>query len=111
MTVNLFSQVSSLLLLPHCYFCADSELETGYAGRNASLNSIAQRPGYDSQILVAGGFASAGSLPCQSICLWDTEKLQWSGLGGGLQGVVGAMDFAGVSRFFPSPCKQSELTL
>ncbi|GAA5977101.1 hypothetical protein JCM5350_003219 [Sporobolomyces pararoseus] len=68
---------------------------SGYAGSNATLNVIAKRPGYDSQILVAGAFASAGSLPCQSVCLWDTGKLQWSSLGGGLQGVVGSIDFAG----------------
>ncbi|GAA5897776.1 Rax2p [Sporobolomyces salmoneus] len=68
---------------------------SGYAGNNATLNVIAQRPGYDSEILVAGAFASAGSLPCQSVCLWDTGKLQWSSLGGGLQGAVGSIDFAG----------------
>ncbi|GAA5919969.1 hypothetical protein JCM1841_004401 [Sporobolomyces salmonicolor] len=70
---------------------------SGYAGKNATLNVIAQRPGYDSQIVVAGGFASAGSLSCQSICLWDTSSLQWSAMGGGLQGVVGAIDFAGAN--------------
>lgn len=69
---------------------------TGYAGDNATVNVIAQRPGYASTIIVAGAFYSAGSLPCQSICLWDTSALQWSSLGGGLQGVVGAISFAGV---------------
>jgi len=86
-------------------------LTIGYAGRNATLNAIAQRPGYDSQILFAGGFASAGSLPCQSICLWDTGKLQWSGLGGGLQGVVGSIDFAGVSLACYSSLVVARLTL
>ncbi|GAA5934785.1 Rax2p [Sporobolomyces koalae] len=68
---------------------------SGYAGRNATLNMMAPRPGFESQIIIAGAFASAGSLPCQSICLWDTGKLQWSALGSGLQGAVGAIDFAG----------------
>ncbi|GAA6002971.1 hypothetical protein JCM10207_001925 [Rhodosporidiobolus poonsookiae] len=68
---------------------------TGYSGTNATVNIIAQRPGYDEQILVAGAFAQAGSLPCESVCLWDTKKLQWSNLAVGLQGVVGSIDFAG----------------
>ncbi|GAA6004226.1 Rax2p [Rhodotorula paludigena] len=68
---------------------------TGYSGSNATVNVIAQRPGYDDQILVAGAFSSAGSLSCQSVCLWDNKKLQWSSLATGLQGAVGAIDFAG----------------
>ncbi|GAA6032659.1 hypothetical protein JCM8097_004866 [Rhodosporidiobolus ruineniae] len=67
----------------------------GYSGTNATVTALAQRPGYDEQILVAGAFAQAGSLWCQSVCLWDTKKLQWASLGTGLQGVVGSIDFAG----------------
>ncbi|BGO92154.1 hypothetical protein NBRC10512v2_004420 [Rhodotorula toruloides] len=68
---------------------------SGWAGTNATVNAIAQRPGYDDQVIVAGAFASAGSLYCASVCLWDNKKLQWSSLATGLQGVVGAIDFAG----------------
>ncbi|GAA5891635.1 hypothetical protein JCM6882_006152 [Rhodosporidiobolus microsporus] len=67
----------------------------GYTGTNATVSAIAQRPGYDEQILVAGAFSQAGSLWCQSVCLWDTKDGQWSNLGPGLQGVVGGIDFAG----------------
>ncbi|GAA5926124.1 hypothetical protein JCM10213_007377 [Rhodosporidiobolus nylandii] len=66
-----------------------------YSGTNATVSVIAQRPGYDEQILVAGAFSYAGSLFCQSVCLWDSVKLQWSALATGLQGVVGSIDFAG----------------
>lgn len=69
---------------------------------NATVNAIAQRPGYDDQVIVAGAFASAGSLYCASVCLWDNKKLQWSSLATGLQGVVGAIDFAGVSSLILS---------
>ncbi|BGP40759.1 hypothetical protein JCM10449v2_004724 [Rhodotorula kratochvilovae] len=68
---------------------------TGYAGSNATVNVVTQRPGYDEQIIVAGAFSSAGSLYCPSVCLWDAGKLQWQALATGLQGVVGAVDFAG----------------
>ena len=68
----------------------------GYTGGNATVNVIRQRPGFDSTIIVAGSFGEAGSLTCQSICAWDTTTRQWSSFGGGLQGVVGAVDFAGV---------------
>ncbi|GAA5900213.1 hypothetical protein JCM8208_002052 [Rhodotorula glutinis] len=67
----------------------------GYAGTNATVNVITQRPGYDEQIVVAGAFSSAGSLYCPSVCLWNSDKLQWQALATGLQGVVGAVDFAG----------------
>ncbi|KAL8292370.1 hypothetical protein RQP46_001836 [Phenoliferia psychrophenolica] len=68
---------------------------SGYTGANATVNVVIQRPGFDSTIVVAGAFASAGSLACQSICSWDTKALQWSSLGSGLQGVVGSLAFTG----------------
>lgn len=78
----------------------DEDGVLGYTGSTATVSAIAQRPGYASQIIVAGSFATAGSLSCQSICSWDSEALQWSSLGTGLQGAVGAIAFAGVSFFF-----------
>ncbi|KAK4702801.1 hypothetical protein P7C70_g3422, partial [Phenoliferia sp. Uapishka_3] len=68
---------------------------TGYTGTNATVNVVAQRPGFDTEIVVAGAFASAGSLACQSICSWDTKAMQWTSFGSGLQGVVGAISFTG----------------
>jgi len=81
----------------------------GYAGANATVNVITQRPGYDEQIVVAGAFSSAGSLYCPSVCLWNSDKLQWQALATGLQGVVGAVDFAGV-RPPSSPCAPLSLS-
>ena len=57
---------------------------------------IVQRPGFESSVIVAGSFAAAGSLPCQSICAWDSNSFQWSPLGSGLQGTVGSVTFTGV---------------
>ncbi|GAA5987924.1 hypothetical protein JCM10908_007272 [Rhodotorula pacifica] len=73
---------------------------TGYAETNATVNVITQRPGSDNEVLVAGAFASAGPLYCASICLWDTKALQWSSLGAGLPGAVGAIDFAGANSAY-----------
>ena len=74
---------------------------TGYAETVPAVSVITQRPGYDNEVLVAGAFASAGPLYCASICLWDTKDLQWSSLGAGLPGAVGAVDFAGVCPVSP----------
>ncbi|KWU43966.1 hypothetical protein RHOSPDRAFT_5691, partial [Rhodotorula sp. JG-1b] len=73
---------------------------TGYAETVPAVSVITQRPGYDNEVLVAGAFASAGPLYCASICLWDTKDLQWSSLGAGLPGAVGAVDFAGSNSGF-----------
>ncbi|KAK4051361.1 hypothetical protein OIV83_002845 [Microbotryomycetes sp. JL201] len=67
----------------------------GYAGQNATVTAIAQRPDVKTEIIVAGAFGSAGSLPCPSICLWKSQDRQWAQLGGGLQGVVSSVDIAG----------------
>ncbi|KAK4057194.1 hypothetical protein OIO90_001689 [Microbotryomycetes sp. JL221] len=67
----------------------------GYTGRNAVVTAIAQRPSKEDETVVVGAFASAGSLPCPSVCLWKGEDRQWVQLGGGLQGIVSSMDFAG----------------
>lgn len=67
------------------------------ASSEPTVNVIARRPGHDTTVYVAGAFASAGSLACQSVCVWDSEAKQWSTLGSGLPGVVGAVDFAGSS--------------
>ncbi|SCV69677.1 BQ2448_1071 [Microbotryum intermedium] len=68
----------------------------GYTGQVPIVRFITQRPGFASQVIVAGAFASAGAVPsCQSICSWDTTTLQWSPLSGGLQGIVGSVAFAG----------------
>jgi hypothetical protein len=78
----------------------DSFNYLGYPGTNLSVNVISQRPGFDNIIIVAGVFASAGTLPCASICQWDSAALRWSSLSTGLSGIVGAVSFAGVS-FLP----------
>lgn len=55
-----------------------------------------QRPSSTENVIVAGSFAAAGSLPCQSICQWNTQTSQWSPFGAGLLGSVGSLAFAGV---------------
>ena len=59
-----------------------------------NVNAIKARA-ETSTVIVAGSFASAGSLPCPAVCLWDTSNAQWSSPGSGLaSGEVRAVDFA-----------------
>lgn len=58
---------------------------------------VRQRPG-EKQVLAAGDFTTAGSLPCVGICSWDLSAGRWGALGPGLRsGSVRAIDFAGES--------------
>lgn len=62
---------------------------------NVSVNAIQQRLKTNT-LVVAGDFATAGSLNCAAVCLWDTSSAQWNTPGTGLQsGEVKAIDFAG----------------
>ncbi|WRT67827.1 uncharacterized protein IL334_004801 [Kwoniella shivajii] len=62
-----------------------------------AVNSIRTR-GNTNTVVVAGNFATAGSLGCVAVCLWDSKNAQWSTPGSGLSsGEVRAIDFAGES--------------
>ncbi|CDS01623.1 hypothetical protein [Sporisorium scitamineum] len=64
------------------------------SGQVLSVTAIDHRPD-STQLIVSGSFASAGSLPCQNVCLWDTNGMRWSPLSAGLSGQISALDFAG----------------
>nr|XP_031864237.1 uncharacterized protein CI109_000149 [Kwoniella shandongensis]KAA5531309.1 hypothetical protein CI109_000149 [Kwoniella shandongensis] len=65
------------------------------SGSNVTVNAIRKR-GNSNTVVVAGNFATAGSLGCASVCLWDSSNAQWSTPGSGLSsGEVRAIDFAG----------------
>lgn len=72
-------------------------------GSLLSVTSINHRPDSNT-IIVSGNFDQAGSLPCESICSWDSVGLRWVPMGSGIQGAVSALDFAGVSLslFWPA---------
>ncbi|ODO05338.1 hypothetical protein L198_02031 [Cryptococcus wingfieldii CBS 7118] len=81
----------------------DSWVTSGMASLNAAsdsdliVNQIRTRPNTNT-IVVAGNFASAGSLGCAGVCLWDSEGGRWSTPGSGLSsGEVRSLDFAGNS--------------
>ena len=57
------------------------------AGENVSVNAISVRP-RSTQVFVGGDFASAGSLGCPSVCVFDTSTAQWARPGTGLSGVI-----------------------
>ncbi|KAL0956070.1 hypothetical protein HGRIS_002239 [Hohenbuehelia grisea] len=59
------------------------------------VRSISQTEAKANTVFVAGSFASAGSLPCQAICSYDTQARQWNTLGSGIRGEVAAVAYAG----------------
>lgn len=66
------------------------------SGSNVVVRSISQSTSKTNTIIVAGSFAQAGSLRCQSICSLDTSSNQWNTLGNGIQGDVASVAYAGV---------------
>ncbi|EJD52524.1 hypothetical protein AURDEDRAFT_111189 [Auricularia subglabra TFB-10046 SS5] len=65
------------------------------SGSPVIVRSITSIPTNDDVIVVAGSFASAGSLPCQGICSWNTQEKQWRMLGNGIKGEVSSITYAG----------------
>ncbi|KAF2266040.1 hypothetical protein CC78DRAFT_542762 [Lojkania enalia] len=66
-------------------------------GPNVTVNAIAPRP-ESRDVYVAGRFQSAGSLSCPALCIWNTERNQWTTPGSGLTGVVSSMLWISNSR-------------
>ncbi|KAK0546919.1 hypothetical protein OC845_004366 [Tilletia horrida] len=58
------------------------------------VRTITHRPD-SSEIYVGGAFDNAGTLPCASVCMWDTSALRWNPLGTSLDGDIAVLDFAG----------------
>ncbi|KAG0703224.1 cortical protein marker for cell polarity-domain-containing protein [Suillus ampliporus] len=65
------------------------------AGSSVVVRSITSTTYKSDAVIVAGSFAQAGSLSCQGICLFDTTLNQWSQLGGGIQGDISSVSYAG----------------
>lgn len=51
-----------------------------------------------SDVIVAGTFASAGSVACASVCSWSTSSNSWSALGSGLAGTAEGVAFGGGNK-------------
>jgi hypothetical protein len=56
-------------------------------GTNVTVNAIAPRP-KTQDIFVGGNFESAGALSCASLCIWNTQRNQWTSPGGDFSGDV-----------------------
>lgn len=56
-------------------------------GVNVTVNAIAPRPS-SKDIYVAGQFQSAGALSCAALCIWNTERSQWTSPANNLAGDV-----------------------
>ncbi|KAI6121611.1 cortical protein marker for cell polarity-domain-containing protein [Pisolithus sp. B1] len=62
-----------------------------------SISNSAYKP---NAVIVAGSFNQVGSVTCQAICLLDTQLSQWSVLGGGIQGDISSVSYAGSNEEF-----------
>jgi len=56
-------------------------------GTNVTVNAIAPRRN-SKDVFVAGRFESAGALNCPALCIWNTERNQWTAPSGDISGVV-----------------------
>lgn len=59
-------------------------------GINVTVNAIAPRP-KSNDVYVAGVFQSAGALTCAAVCVWNTERSQWTAPGNDLGGQVSSL--------------------
>ncbi|KZV86588.1 hypothetical protein EXIGLDRAFT_774480 [Exidia glandulosa HHB12029] len=67
-------------------------------GSQVVVRSLSNPPTQKEIIIVAGSFKTAGSLPCQGICEWNTQEKQWHTLGNGIKGEVSSIVYAGDKR-------------
>lgn len=66
-------------------------------GENVTVNAIAPRP-QSKDIYVAGQFETAGALACAAVCVWNTERSQWTSPGNNLAGVVTSLTWVSDNR-------------
>ncbi|KAI6000478.1 cortical protein marker for cell polarity-domain-containing protein [Pisolithus albus] len=62
-----------------------------------SISNSAYKP---NAVIIAGSFNQVGTVTCQAICLLDTQLNQWSVLGGGIQGDISSVSYAGSNEEF-----------
>ena len=67
-------------------------------GPNVIVNAISVQPGGSGDVYVGGNFDSAGSLGCESVCVFATSNSQWVSPGGGLSGEVGDLMWSGNNK-------------
>jgi hypothetical protein len=63
-------------------------------GQNVTVNAISPRP-KSKDIFVGGRFQSAGALSCAAVCVWNTDRSQWTSPGNGLSGQVSSLTWSG----------------
>jgi len=68
-------------------------------GTNVTVNAIAPRRN-SKDVYVAGRFESAGQLSCPALCVWNTERSQWSSPGGDLSGVATSLFWVSETKAF-----------
>jgi len=72
-------------------------------GSSVVVRSLTSAPSVPDTFIVGGTFTTAGALPCEAVCSWNSADKQWRALGTGVRGEVAAVDYAGVSPPSLSP--------
>ncbi|KAL1303640.1 hypothetical protein AAFC00_006998 [Neodothiora populina] len=62
----------------------------GLSGDSVSVNAVASQPS-SSMVYIGGSFSNAGSLSCETLCMYDTSTMQWMSVGAGISGSVSSM--------------------
>ncbi|KAH7086716.1 cortical protein marker for cell polarity-domain-containing protein [Paraphoma chrysanthemicola] len=68
-------------------------------GQNVTVNSISPRP-KSNDIYVGGRFQSAGALTCAAVCIWNTDRSQWTSPGNGLSGEVSSLTWVSDNKLY-----------
>ncbi|KAF2030061.1 hypothetical protein EK21DRAFT_66447 [Setomelanomma holmii] len=68
-------------------------------GQNVTVNSISPRP-KSKDIYVGGQFQAAGALSCSAVCVWNTDRSQWTSPGNGLSGEVSSLTWVADNKLY-----------
>lgn len=60
------------------------------SGDSVTVSAVASQPS-SSNVYVGGSFTKAGSLSCETLCMYDTSSQQWMSVGSGLSGSISSM--------------------
>lgn len=71
----------------------------GLLGGSGLVTTLNMRPDTN-QLVVMGSFEQAGSLGCESFCIYDLDSSRWNSPSGGLSGLVSSATFIGSNVIF-----------
>lgn len=88
------NEISGIIFYDLSANAYSSNQPPGVSGGDSTVTSIQVRPNTN-QLIVAGSFEQAGSLSCNSFCIYDLSANRWLSPSPGMSGTVSSMQFIG----------------